>query len=223
MSPEGVVLGADSTASMAVDATSLHFFNHTQKVYEIGEPGTGTLAIVMWGMAAIDIDVSHRTSIALLADELKKTQPKTVSDVATLWIDRVWDQYVNTAEYKRFTLLKGIPAYTTTPSAGVTTRSEAEDNEFANLGANLVLGFCIAGYIPGKRTPEAAVINVDPHKGKPAPQMTQQHALLWFGFPGIFERVANGIDSGLRRAILDSRKWSGTEPELDDLVFNCAN
>jgi hypothetical protein len=40
LSPEGVVLGADSTASTMVDPGGFHYFNFSQKLFEIGEDST---------------------------------------------------------------------------------------------------------------------------------------------------------------------------------------
>ena len=53
--PEGVVLGADSTSSLFHDSTGFHYFNHNQKIFEVGE--NSTLGIVTWGMGGIG-DVS---------------------------------------------------------------------------------------------------------------------------------------------------------------------
>ncbi|MFZ0692580.1 MAG: hypothetical protein WAN51_00245, partial [Alphaproteobacteria bacterium] len=66
LSPEGVVLGADSASTYTFPSGS-HHFNYGQKLFEIGAAGTGTLGIVTWGLAAFSFG-SYRTLAALLAD-----------------------------------------------------------------------------------------------------------------------------------------------------------
>jgi hypothetical protein len=49
VTPEGVVLGAAS----ATLPGGFHYFNFNQKVFEIGEPGRGTLGIATWGLGRL--------------------------------------------------------------------------------------------------------------------------------------------------------------------------
>jgi len=81
LSPEGVVLGADSTAS-AADAGGLHYFNHNQKLYEVGKDST--LGIVTWGLGSLFI-TSHRTLIAQLGDDLAARPAQSVLEATTRW------------------------------------------------------------------------------------------------------------------------------------------
>jgi hypothetical protein len=80
LSPEGIVFGADSTSSMIVPSGSsagvFHFFNHNQKLFQVGE--NSTLGVVTWGLGGLG-SISHRMLLATLADDLKATPP---SDVA---------------------------------------------------------------------------------------------------------------------------------------------
>ena len=64
LSPEGVVLGADSTASHTNADGLFHYFNHNQKVFEIGEDST--LGMLTWGFGGL-LEVSYRTLIANVA------------------------------------------------------------------------------------------------------------------------------------------------------------
>src|SRR5689334_3430003 len=95
MSPEGVVLGADSTASVSLQPGGFHFFNHNQKLFEIGEGGT--LGALTWGMGGLG-PVSYRTLLAELADNLRSKPPNDVEDVAKRWADKIWDAYSNSKE-----------------------------------------------------------------------------------------------------------------------------
>ena len=73
LTPEGVVFGADSTASVNIPQFGMHFFNHTQKLFEVGE--NSSLGLITWGLGALG-DISHRTMVAMLDDELKKGKSK---------------------------------------------------------------------------------------------------------------------------------------------------
>ena len=73
LSPEGAVLGADSTSTYNTPSGP-HYFNHGQKIFEIGEGSS--LGIVTWGLGGLAVS-SHRLLVAQLADDLKKNRPKT--------------------------------------------------------------------------------------------------------------------------------------------------
>jgi hypothetical protein len=77
LSPEGVVLGADSAASFQTP-DGFHFFNHAQKVFEIGEQAT--VGIIVWGLGGLQ-QSSHRSMVADLADDIKLTPVVSVDDV----------------------------------------------------------------------------------------------------------------------------------------------
>lgn len=81
LSAEGIVLGADSTSTYSLPSGN-HYFNHGQKIFEIGEDAT--LALVTWGLGGLSVG-SHRMLAALLADDLKKKKPTSVGDVAERW------------------------------------------------------------------------------------------------------------------------------------------
>ena len=74
VSPEGVVLGADSTSTNLVNnhagKEDFHYFNHNQKLFQVGEESA--LGIVTWGLGCglgCLGNVGHRTAIARLADK----------------------------------------------------------------------------------------------------------------------------------------------------------
>jgi hypothetical protein len=92
VTPEGVVLGADSTASMRLHG-GFHYFNFNQKVFEVSdEPGKGTMGIATWGLGGFGA-ISHRTLTALLDDDLKAKPPSDMAEVASRWCDIVWPHY----------------------------------------------------------------------------------------------------------------------------------
>jgi len=80
---EGVVFGADSSTMVSVKppgapgAGVVQLLDHSQKVFEVGQ--NSRLGVCTWGAGALG-DVSHRTVIAQLADEI--TDELTVGDAA---------------------------------------------------------------------------------------------------------------------------------------------
>ena len=65
LSPEGVVLGADSATTFG----SRNHFLYGQKIYEVGDPRKSTLGLSMWGLGSM-AQVSFRTIIARFSDEV---------------------------------------------------------------------------------------------------------------------------------------------------------
>jgi hypothetical protein len=215
VSPEGVVLGADSTTTYGTN-----HFNNSQKLFEIGEDST--LAAVTWGLGGLQVS-SHRTLLAILADDLRITPPSSVQDVANRWTDQFWAAYSDPAcpmapFITRCQLLGQKPAFD--PAANPATpnaRTKDEDQEFNNLRNGLVVGFCIAGYVLPDRAPAAFEILFDPLQGKPTPQQKPQGYWFW-GAPNMILRLLFGCDDELKNSIMTSGMWSGTRADLDALV-----
>ena len=89
VSSEGVVLGTDSTSTMRVPGRSDQHFDYEQKLFELGEKST--LAIAMWGIGGLE-QLSYRTMIAKLADDLVDNPAESVKHVADLWAERFWKE-----------------------------------------------------------------------------------------------------------------------------------
>lgn len=203
LSPEGVVLGADSTTTVGGGADA-HFFNHAQKLFEIGS--NSTLALVTWGLAGFGT-VSHRTNVALLADDLAANPPGSVLDVATRFRDLVWPLFDAIPEVN---LVRQLHAKA--------KRTPAEEEQYVQLKAVLVLGFCIAGHCLPDRVSTACEIVFDPIGGKPNPVGFQPNTHKWYGVPNMIARLIFGCDENLKKAILSSGKWSGSEVDLQQII-----
>ncbi|WP_353091674.1 hypothetical protein [Methylibium sp.] len=212
LTPEGVVLGADSTMSSPT-ASGMHYFNFTQKILQIGEGGT--LGLMVWGLASVSPSVSYRTLVAKLDDSLKQKKPKTVLEVAQRWVDFVWPLYDSFSLVARFKALKAKPPHN---AADPASRTQDEEVEFKNLCDGLVLGFCIAGYIPGDRTPIACSMQFSPDGGKPSPTEHKVESFSWWGMPNIVKRLIFGADDNLKRAVVKSPHWKGTDADFDGLL-----
>jgi hypothetical protein len=213
VTPEGVVLGADSTAS-AMLTGGFHYFNYNQKVFEIGDPDTGTLGIATWGLGGLGAQ-SHRTVVAMFDDDLKSKKPKDMTEVANRWTDMVWAHYQPLLT--KCQALNAKPPFdksAATPNPAA--RTEIEEKEFEQLKHGLVLGFFIGGYLLPARIPAAFSVAFDPLAAKPAP--VQFASWNFAGAPNMIGRLINGYDGAIRNDIVNSGKWGGTPAELDQIL-----
>lgn len=213
LSPEGVVLGADSTASVHLSAGGFHYFNHAQKIFEIGE--RATLGIAVWGMGALP-ESSHRTLVAKLADDLEANPAANVADVAQRWIDHFWVAYTS----ELATVLARVKALDTKPphdkvNPNPANRTEDEEGEYRQLEMGLRVGFCVGGYMTPDRTPAAYVIGFEPLKPKPTAAALGMHQAGFWGAPNMVLRLIFGADPQLKADILGSPFWTGTDVDLD--------
>jgi hypothetical protein len=217
LSPEGVVLGADSTSTYSTPSGN-HYFNHAQKIFEIGEGST--LGIVTWGLGGLKVG-SHRTLVALLADDLKKKKPTSVQDVAERWCRHFWKAYSSSlaADIQLCdTLSKMLPFDPVAVPPVLNSRTKEQETQFKNLRNTLTVGFCIAGYVLSDRNPCAFETVFDPINGEPKPSSISVGSQRFWGAPNMIARILHGSDPGLRQSILESGKWSGTEAELDNVL-----
>lgn len=215
------MLGADSTSSADIAPRpgyrGYHYYNHNQKLFEIGEGST--LGAVTWGLGSLG-SKSHRTVLAELGDEIAKAKPKTTADAVTNWATVLWKDYQAgyPNEIQRCKdLAAKVPFGQPIPPGGQ-GRSEAEESEFLTLKTALVLGFCVGGYLPPDRTTSAFELLCDPLGA--APVVRQLAGPYWFwGVPNLVQRLIHGADDNLKAAILASPNWTGTEKDLDDIML----
>lgn len=217
VSPEGVVFGADSTSTYAT-ADGNHYFNHGQKIYEIGE--NSTLGLVTWGLGGLAM-VSYRTLIADMADKLAATPATSVQEVAKFWADMFWPSYSDEPIKPAIDQCKKLnkkAAYDPSAQPSPEMRTADEEESFQRLHQSLIAGFCIAGYVPNNRTPEAYQIIADPLGGKPSPiQLPVQSQMFW-GAPNMIRRLVHGYDENIALDILNSGMWNGTTSDLDAIL-----
>jgi hypothetical protein len=211
---EGVVLGADSTASTA--GSGFHYYNHNQKLFELGDGST--FGALTWGMGGLT-EVSHRTLLANLADDLGDNPPASMQDVADRWAALFWQAYDASDLVGAFRNLSAKSAHDPNANPDPNMRTLEEDHAHRLLGGGLVVGFCIAGYSPPDRTPHAFEITFEPDQGAPAPVEIPLGEYRFWGAPNMIARLINGFDWEIREAILNSGKWTGTEDELDAILF----
>jgi hypothetical protein len=226
VSPEGIVLGADSTSTYS-GQSGAHYYNHAQKLFELSnDPETGTLGAVTWGLGGLQVS-SHRTLLSRLSDDLIKNPPKSVSDVADRWSALFWAAYSDPKSpiaplVAHCKALGAKKKHDTTAAADPKMRSQAEETAFNELSKQLLAGFCIGGYVSPDRTPSAYEIVFKPDlTAKPTPSQRAFGAGFW-GAPNMIQRLIMGGDDGLKGSLLNSGKWTGTRAELDTLFLQHA-
>lgn len=218
LTPEGVVLGADSTTSFAVE-DGLHYLNYNQKLFEVGEEST--LGVVTWGLGGIS-NKSYRTLFAEFADNLKKKPPASVQEVADRWIEQFWHEY-STALATQIQTCKALhakPPFDSNTAIPVNpqARTESEETEYQHFKQLLVVGFYIAGYLPVDRIPACFSMVFDPLAPKPAAIPLRMNSYSFWGAPNMINRLIRGYDGKLKDDVLRSGKWSGSESELDAVL-----
>lgn len=200
LTTEGVVLGADSTTTFTQKPFPNQHFDYAQKVFEVGE--NSTLGIVMWGMADLP-QVSYRSLIALLADNLKSDPVEKMADAAERW-----------STIFRVAFEPSVTATRTTFHSLLEKERTPEENDLlVQLFSGHRGGFCLAGHLGHiNRNPEAYLIEYG-LEGVHEP-LPLTHDCYFWGCPNMIWRVVRGYDNDLLQEIADSDKWQGS---LDDL------
>ena len=150
------MLGADSTTTYGD-----RHYNNSQKLFELGE--NSTIGVITWGLGGLHVR-SHRTLFAELNDDLLSNPPPDMQAVASRWSTLYWQAYSDpngalAPFIARCIALAALPAH---DPNNASSRSSAEEDEFNLLHIQLIAGFCIAGYVPPNRDPQAFVIIADP-------------------------------------------------------------
>jgi hypothetical protein len=213
LSAEGVVLGADSTAS-TVTADGLHYFNYNQKIFQVGEGST--LGLLTWGLGAFGTR-SIRTLVADLADSLRAQPVATLQEVAERWVDTAWPIYEAEPLVLHARALSQKPPH---DPANQASRTKEEQEQYENLLQGLGCGFCLGGHVLPGREPAAAYVQFDPVAvGQPAPTVrTEPGVYGWWGAPIMIQRLLYGADPRVFGAIKASGHWNGTDLELQALL-----
>jgi hypothetical protein len=164
LSPEGVVFGADSTSTAMVSPSEgivgHHYLNNNQKLFQLGEEST--IGVLTWGLGGLTAK-SHRTMLALLADNLKVNPASSVSEVADRWASLFWNEYNNDPAIKNYKDLEAKSLFSTNETdLALDARTRDEELCIQQLKGNLTVGFCIAGYTLPDRTVKGFEIIFDP-------------------------------------------------------------
>lgn len=214
LSTEGVVLGADSTATMFVPGPggqigSSHHFNFAQKLFEFGERGS-TIGIVLWGLGSLG-DKSWRTLIAEIADKAKEKKLTSLEAVAQLASSMFWEHYIS--------MFKDLLKQAKELDEKGEKRTDDENQNLFWLKERFSGGFFLGGRRQESRSPSAYEVWFGPLQTEATkPQPLPLRTLLLRGWPNLIERLLYGMDELLFYNILNSGKWTGSEDDLFELV-----
>lgn len=202
LSVEGVVFGADSTATILN-----RYYNYAQKIFEVGS-GRSTLAVVIWGLGGLG-ELSYRTMIAQFAEDNYRQTSTSVREMADRFAAYFWSKYQThlDQDLQRFRQL-----------AGQAQRTPDEQSEMDGIEQGLAGGFCLGGNLWHDLTPQAFTISYKPSDAAPTVQPLPMHVPMFWGQPNLLQRLAAGIDAGLFTDILQSGHWTGTPADLLALV-----
>lgn len=211
LTPGGVVLGADSTQTINVSDHSgrptPHYYEHAQKVFEIGEGST--LGAVTWGLGGF-VDLSYRRLFADLSDELVATPPADVADVAARFSAMLWPLYSVRIKPTR-DRIDHLEAQQ--------SRTAEEQAELLALINNSIAGFCVAGRAGASRDVRAFQLMFEAkHDQAPAATELQGDRQHFWGAPLLINRLVYGADERFLMAVQQSNQWSGTPQDLKDLI-----
>lgn len=211
VSPEGVVLGADSAATFG---SRTHFF-HEQKVFELGQQGASRLGITFWGLGSMG-DLSYRTLIAMFNDEVIGQPAWTVREAAVRWRDLFLGAY-NSEYHADIDRVQSLLAQA--------IRNEEEEEELDDLVSRRSGGFCIGGHASSDKLPKAFSITYSPRQGQPEePEEIEIGRPQFWGQPNMLRRLSLGIDINTFSAILGAKDsagdplWKGSEGDLIQIV-----
>lgn len=211
LSPEGVVLGADSTTTMFVSDNQsggmTRQFDFAQKIFQVGEGGN--IGVTMWGLGSLN-NQSYRTIIARFADELDANPCSSVDQVASRFSTEFFREY-----QQEFSTI----ASRALALAGQASRTNEEEIEFAFLLQNFSGGFCIGGFCLPDRAPKAFEIAYGPLlTTAPVPSEQPVSTSRFWGCPNLIHRLLFGMDDAVFQSVLNSPLWTGTPDELFALL-----
>src|SRR5690554_8183468 len=91
ISPEGVVLGADSATTLTSDHHGTCHLDYAQKLFEVG-PRNSSVGLVTWGLGQVG-EESHRTVAAELGFQHEEKAFESMEAMAHGLADSFWNRY----------------------------------------------------------------------------------------------------------------------------------
>ncbi len=214
VSPEGVVLGSDSTTTitrtLASGETRDWSFDYAQKVFEVGE-SPSMVGLVTWGQGLIG-SCSHRTLAARLGQKHSLAPFDTLEKMAQSLSDDLWACY--SSEYTN--QIQRAHDLQAKFQSGTITKDEF--GELQKLVSGYSGGYCLAGRIESPGECEARVILWEPRMDKPSIDLVSREAPVFWGVPNIMQRLIFGFDQDVVAQIIQHPKWTGTLKELIDII-----
>lgn len=219
VSPEGVVLGADSTTTFN-NGSGAHYFNNGQKIFELGDGST--LGIVTWGIGNLE-DASYRLLFSYLSDDIKRNNYVRVSDVMKSWVRLFWTEYnkspmISTAKATLGLLMAKSPHNPYSSVLDPLTRTAQEEDQLNSVVNGHTVGFCICGNTPLNRLPTAYSVVFQPHMSTVPPEVLLPKGFSFWRAPNIVQRLIHGYDLEMIPRLIASGKWIGTPMDLVSIL-----
>jgi hypothetical protein len=211
VSPEGVVLGADSATTLTAGPDGTCHLDYAQKVFEVGKPGS-SVGLVTWGLGQIGQE-SHRTIAADLGYRHASKAFSSLDAMADDLASDLWGRYTSAygEDIKKFKELDDKK------NKGTASPQDLENRDFLlEAGSG---GYCLAGRVTEHGPCRAFQVLWGVHMDQPHLMELAQESPVFWGVPMIMERLVFGCDSGMIALLLQSGKWSGTEQELVDITL----
>ena len=183
-----------------------------------------TLAAITWGLSGLHVS-SHRALFAKLSDELDNKGISSVENVMDRWISMLWKEYQDSKvgalkqAFDLFDVLKLKMAFQPGSAQQPSIRTEAEEDQYLNLASQLIVGFCIGGYVASDRRPTAWHVTFGPSDAVPPTgiEVLNYDPRFW-GAPNYFLRLVDGSDPLFRQAVSNSPYWTGTHQDLMNIA-----
>lgn len=210
LSPEGVVLGTDSTSTIFGPDGESSYLDHAQKLFEVGNSGatTGTMAVMNWGLGQIGA-TSHRTIAAIVGDEYVRGKFPDLRAAATFAAQVVWSEFTST---HRSRIVRGRQLRAKREARSIGTEELAELRRFGRLAG----GYCIAGRTTRIGACMAYAIQWSAWLDSPKIEALALEQPHFWGVPNFALRLVYGWDHRAINRIVTSGRWTGTPDELLD-------
>jgi len=211
LSPEGVVLGADSATTMSnYDTGRMSHLDYAQKVFEVGPEGA-SIGLVTWGLGQIGVE-SHRTIVANIGFRHAETPYTSVRAMADALATDLWTRF-NRSYVKEIIRVRALH-----PRVKGQLATPEEFKEYLQLVQTLAGGYCLAGRVQNHGPCEAYTILWDVLGVEAKVKAVVPEKPMFWGIPEIMYRLIYGFDSRTIADILASGKWTGTQEDLLDVI-----
>jgi hypothetical protein len=209
-SNEGVVLGTDSTVTVAPPNLkgfdiAIRHYNHTQKVFEVGSNcPIGPMGICVYGLGAMG-QYSHRSLVADFAEDIEANPPNSMDEAAERWSQKVWDVFSGT-----FT----IPMARAKELLAKASRTQEEEKEFRTL-SQIGGGYFLGGRLSKVHTTFAYQVEYNACKSTKIPPVPiPVGSMSYAGCTNLMLRLINGYEPKIVDNLMATGKWSGSRDEL---------
>lgn len=227
LSPEGVILGADSTSTIYSKGGKKFHLDYEQKIFEVGGPGA-SVGLTTWGAGRFG-STSHRTIASQLGNEhrqnryssievLAKRLATLVDDALSLSVggqsewDRLKKDYLD--RYNKF-----MDFWRNQEQKDPADRKQYDPKEFEYLNQLHEYkrgGYFLAGRINSSAQCEAFEVQfgLEVSARGPVIKPLVHETPNFRGIPTVMQRLVMGYDEELVNRLMQSSQWTGSHEDL---------